>query len=259
MNITERMVLVGCLRFAVDLLLLAGTNRLTDGGDFASCVLAAMIGGAHGFMSMFPGFSFLRNVMWYLVCLCVICLFAFGWKNGASRRWGIFILLYLALHAAVNGIAGSRRPAAALILAAAVVACVTVLCRNPHQNRLIPLFLRYKEQCIRLTALYDTGNQLRDPVTGQGVVVIGAEAASLLTGLTRQQLRDPIQTVASGVLPGLRLIPYRSIGQANGMMLAMRFPDSLLNGKKLNVLVAFAPAGLDCNEEYQALAGGYCA
>lgn len=83
---------------------------------------------------------------------------------------------------------------------------------GPPGRRLLPVRLSGNGKQLRLTALADTGNELRDPITGQSVLVIGCEAAGQLTGLTRAQLRHPLETLTAAPLPGLRLIPYRAVG-----------------------------------------------
>ena len=86
----------------------------------------------------------------------------------------------------------------------------------------IPVELSYGDRCLRIMALQDTGNTLRDPITGQAVLVVGADTALELLGLTRSQLQNPVGSV--GALPGLRLIPYHSIG-ARSFLLAMKLKN----------------------------------
>ena len=101
--------------------------------------------------------------------------------------------------------------------------------------------IRHGEKSVQLIALRDTGNTLKDPITGQQVLVIGEEAARTLTGLTAAQLRTPLETVAKRQVPGLRLIPYRAVGQPGGMLLAMRFSDVKIGNRKTSALIALAP------------------
>ena len=108
----------------------------------------------------------------------------------------------------------------------------------------------------RLLALRDTGNTLRDPVTGQSVLIVDAAAAWRLLGLTRQQLQKPVETVAAGEFPGLRLIPYSTVGQSNGMLAALRMENVMIDQWRGSTLVAFASAGLDAEGGYRALTGG---
>ena len=109
---------------------------------------------------------------------------------------------------------------------------------------------------MRMTALQDTGNTLCDPVTGRPVLVVGVEIAQQLTGLTQQQLRCPVEAIAEAPLPGLRLIPYRAVGQPSGLLLALRLQDVRIGNWKGSSLVAFAPDGLSREGAYQALTGG---
>ena len=120
----------------------------------------------------------------------------------------------------------------------------------------MPLQIGLGDKSANLIALKDTGNTLRDPLTGEPVLVISASVAGRLTGLTEQQLKNPLETMASCFLPGLRLIPYHSIGNAGGFLLAKRFEDVVIAGKRKSTLVAFAAEGLGNGEIFQALTGG---
>ena len=97
---------------------------------------------------------------------------------------------------------------------------------------------------------------LRDPVTGQSVLIVDATAAWRLLGLTRQQLMTPVETVAAGKFPGLRLIPYRTVGQTGGLLAALRMENVKIDQWQGSALVAFAPVGLDAENGYRALTGG---
>ena len=88
------------------------------------------------------------------------------------------------------------------------------------------------------------------------MLVISPEIAGRLTGLTLKQLQHPLETIALRPIPGLRLIPYRSVGNAGGFLLAKRFEDVTVGEKKQSALVAFASEGLGKGEIYQALTGG---
>ena len=89
-------------------------------------------------------------------------------------------------------------------------------------------------------------------VTGGSVRFMGQE----LLGLTEKQLAHPVETLARGILPGLRLVPYSAVGQPGGMLLAMRFPGSFIGNRNECPLVAFAPQVLGRGEVYRMLTGG---
>ena len=107
-----------------------------------------------------------------------------------------------------------------------------------------------------MLALRDTGNNLRDPITGEQVLVAGADVAMELLGWTRDQIVHPVETMARGTIPGLRLIPYRAVGQSGSLLPALRFHGARVGGSTGDVLVAFAPEELGRGEAYRMLTGG---
>ena len=139
--------------------------------------------------------------------------------------------------------------------------CVCFLCAVSFdtpvgQREYVNITLSSQGRSASIIALRDTGNSLTDPVTGEAVLVISGTVAQKLTGLSQAQLKSPMSTIAERPISGLRLIPYRSVGNPGGMMLAMRFDNCSFDGKVRPTLVAFAPEGLGRGEVYQALTGG---
>ena len=249
--------IVMILNFAVDLLLLLATNRLAGfDPSVGMCALASALGAVYAGACFLPGFHFLGNTLWRIVSLALMSAIAFGWDKTALRRGVLFVLLSMAL----GGIAlGLGQEGFGNLIASAGGLCL--LCLLGFQgkvgaSRFIPVELFYGEKSLRLTALRDTGNTLCDPVTGQQVLVTGAEVARELTGLTQEQLRDPVATLAQKPIAGLRLIPYRAVGQEQGMLLALRLPKVKVGSWQGSSLVAFTPEGLQKSGAYQVLTGG---
>lgn len=96
-----------------------------------------------------------------------------------------------------------------------------------------PVKLRFGDVEVGLQGLVDTGNRLRDPLTGVPVVVI--EAKSLLPFLPQDfhaamkaMDLDAVQKCLNGTQwqERLRLVPFSSVGKSNGLMLAF-MPDAL--------------------------------
>ena len=77
-----------------------------------------------------------------------------------------------------------------------------------------------------------------------------------LLGLTEHQLAHPVETLARGSVPGLRLIPYHSVGRSGGMMLALRMKDASVGKTRGDVIVAFAQEEIGRGEMYRMLTGG---
>lgn len=249
--------LVFILNFLVDLLLLVGANRLAG---FSPGVWRAMpgaaLGGLYSAMCLAPGFGFLGSLFWRTVFLAVVALCAYGFSNSTFRRGGLFLLLSMALGGIVELLGRADMGA---VSGAALGVCL--LCLVGFQDKTLGrtierVELCYGEKRTTLSALRDTGNTLRDPVTGQGVLVAGAETARALLGLSEAEVADPVHTVASGKVRGGRLIPYRAVGNGNGLLLAVYCPKITVGGKSSGGLVAFTAQGLGRGCEYQALLGG---
>ena len=245
------------LNFLVDFLLLCSANRLSGAPPGAGrAAAAAAIGGVYAGVCLLPGFRFLGNLLWRLVCLAAMSVVAFGLQRDTLRRGGIFFFLSMALGGVAFGFGKGGIPA---LLASALCLCGLSLISFREKvgtRTLVPVELCYGAKSIHLTGLRDTGNTLRDPLTGQQVLVAGADAARKLLGLTEGQLRSPVETVKQGVLPGLRLIPYQAVGQQGSMLLAIRFPQVRIGKWTGSAIVAFAPEGLGSGSAYQVLTGG---
>lgn len=246
--------LVVILNFLVDFLLLLGTNRLSGFPLSARrCAASAALGGIYSGACMLPGFCFLGSALWRVVSLGLMAVIAFGCSRSAVKRGGVFLLLSMALGGIAMGF--GKGNFFALVLAAAGV---WLLCRIAFGDTVggreyVPLTLTYGKETASLIALRDSGNTLRDPITGEGVLIIAGNVAQRLTGLSPQQIRAPLETITQRPIPGLRLIPYRAVGNSGGMLLGLRFENVKLGSRTQSAIVAFAAEGLGGGEAYQAL------
>ena len=249
--------LVVLLNFLVDFLLLLGTNRLS-GFPPGICRLlpAAALGAIYSGLCMLPGFRFMGSFLWRMVCLALMAGIAFGWNRSAWKRTGVFLLLSMSL----GGVALSfGKPGFFALVFAAIgirLLCTVAFGEGVGGREYVSVKLSYADRTESVIALHDTGNHLRDPVTGESVLVISGVVAEKLVGLTQDQLRNPMETILHRPIPGLRLIPYRCVGNSSGMMLAMHFDNCSFDGETKPTLVAFAPEGLGRGDVYQALTGG---
>ncbi len=245
------------LTFLVDYLLILGTNRLCGyPPGWRRGLAAATIGAVYALMCMLPGFAFMTNLLWRTVSFALMAWVAFGFSISAFRKSVIFVLLSLAMLGIANGFGNGG--VWSLLGSGMVVSllCVIGFRDRPGSTAYVPVELNYAGKRVCLTALKDTGNGLRDPVTGSPVLVVGAEIAQSLTGLTCEQLRKPVEAVEKAIVPGLRLIPYRTVGQTGGLLLAMRLSGVRIGNWQGSSLVAFAPDPLEAEGAYQALTGG---
>ena len=249
--------LVMLLNFLVDFFLLLGTNRLAGFPAGAwRCAGAALVGAVYSGACLLPGMGFLGNILWRCVSLGLMGLMAFGFHPSALKRTGIFLLLTMAMGGAALCL--GRGDFLSLVLCALVCLLLSAVSFGGQVGgrEYVPLQISMEGRTVNLVALKDTGNTLRDPVTGEPVLVIAGDIASRLTGLTEEQLQHPLETIAAQPLSGLRLIPYHSIGNGGSFLLAKRFSEVTMAGVRKSALVAFAAEGLGKGEVYQALTGG---
>lgn len=246
--------LVVILNFLVDGLLLLGTNRLSGHPPGWKRVLpAAALGGLYAGICMVPGFGFLGNGVWRMVCLVAMAGIAFGWNTGALTRGAVFLLLTMALGGLAMGMGTGNFGSILLAAIALAVLCAVGIPHPVGTRSYQPVRLRWKGEELAFTALMDTGNTLRDPITGSPVLVAGADIGERL-GFSREILADPVKALGSGMVTGARLIPYRTVGRPTGMLVLIQAEEVSVGGEAVSPLVALAPEIIGGN--YQALAGG---
>lgn len=249
--------LVMGLNFGVDFLLLLGTNRLAGfPPGYGRTAAAAALGAVYAGACLVPGIHFLGNTLWRLVFLGIMGVIAFGFHVSAWKRTGIFMLLSLAMGGMAVGL--NRNTLGQLLMGALGIwfLCRVGFGKKVGGREFVPITVSFGDRSASVIALKDTGNCLKDPITGEQVLVFGPEAAGKLLQLTREQLLAPMQTLMENPGAGLRLIPCSSIGNSGSMLLAKRFFGVKVGDRLTNALVAFAPERIGAGDVYQALAGG---
>ena len=218
-------------------------------------LLSGMVGGLYAGVCLLSRFAFLGAVPWHLVVLAVMVMISFGITLDSLRCGAVFILLNMALEG-ITTRSGRGGPMGYIFAVLIIgVLCFLSFHRKNKGGSCIPVELFYKGKECRLTALWDTGNMLTDPLTGESVLVVDAGTAGDLTGLSIEQLAKPLEAMVSLQIPGLRLIPYKTIGQGGAFLLALRM-QAKVGDKAGRFLVAFAPETFSAKGKYQALMGG---
>ncbi len=233
-------------RFLVDTMVIMGVNKLF--GVYANpgrSVFGAAVSGFNGICSIL--FPFVNRPWYHIAFLLLTCWAAFDLGKAVFGKWLLFCLIKTALECLVSDL-GS----VANVSSAAVLCGVCIWSIRGRRAKYLPVELHYGGHTVRLQALYDTGNLLRDPVTGKPVLIVGAEVAEKLTGLCLSQLQNPVETM--GAIPGLRLIPYHTIEKTDGFLLALRMQNTKIGKWQGSTVVAFAPRNLE--GKFEALIGG---
>ena len=113
--------------------------------------------------------------------------------------------------------------------------------------------LKHLGKTVELKALIDTGNMLRDPLSGKKVLIAEAQK---LTPLFEFDLRSISPVEPNGLPRGFRLIPFSSIGKENGLLAAF-VPDAIEveDAEQKDIIAAVFDGTLSQNGDYDALIG----
>ena len=240
------------LNLAVCYLLLLGTNCLCGHPlDGKRALTGAAVSSAYSGVCLLPAPAWIGSMALRLLVLALTAVMTFGLDRRAIFRSAVYMLLMLAVGLLTSGF--DKVGGAELMTAVICIVALLLLRSEKNPSYLVTMDLQYggKQMCVK--ALADTGNGLRDPVTGESVIVVSPDVAGVFTGLTRKQLSSPLDSLH--LIPGLRLIPYRTVGKERGFMLALRFENVKIGNRSGNWLVAFAPEGLGAEGRFQALTG----
>lgn len=90
-----------------------------------------------------------------------------------------------------------------------------------HGKEIYKVRLRGNQNEIELNALMDTGNSLREPISGRPVLVVEEESFLRLLGAKMPEK--------------MKAIPYRSVGKSNGIMEGYEIPEIIIKGGEENI------------------------
>lgn len=263
------------LNFSVNYLLLRASARLGGAAIRNKRLLCgALLGAVYAVAVYLPGLRWLSTLPVKLLCAAGMIVIAFGRRRGVLRLAAVFGALTLVLCGAVYGVEllkGGRVHYRAdalfypvtffsLLLTAAAVssACRLLLPKLTFAaDSILPLTLRLNGKAVRLSALRDSGNTLRDPVTGEPVLTVYWQAVRSLFpfALTAQALSSPATLALRLKSYAPRLIPYRAVGVSSGLLLAIPCEITLDDHHKTG-LVALSPTPVSEGGAYEALTGG---
>ena len=244
------------LNLLVDFLLLLAAQRMAGfSGGTLRLWAAAGLGGLYSGLCLLPGLRLLGSLPFRCLMLLGMGAAAYGISPAGIRRTGCFLLLSLALGGMAVGLSRGSFPLLILEAGLLLMLCRLAFGEGIGRKTYVPVTLRRENRTVHLNALVDTGNSLRDPVTGEPVLVVDPVSGEILTGLKEDQLCHPVKTLCENPIPGLRLVPCTTVGGST-MLLAIRIQDAVIGSRRGPALVAFASEGLGRGRMYEALTGG---
>lgn len=271
------------LNGAMDYILLLSTARLAGIPLRRRRYLAAsLLGGLYASAVFLPGLTFLAAAPVKAAAGVLLALTAYGGETRLLRLTLLFALLSCGMAGCVlalglvaggvpvvNGVFYTDVDARVLLCAAtaAYILLWVVFRAAAHPGvagKLLPVRLYAAGRSVTLTALWDSGNGLRDPGDGRPVLVLDPAAA---TGIlppaaarlcTPDRLRcpaellEPLLRAAPELRP--RLLPYHAVS-GGGLLVTVELTWAEVGGYRYDRLrAALSPAELGSG--YSALWGG---
>jgi len=137
------------------------------------------------------------------------------------------------------------------------------------KDLIIDVKLSLGEKSCTVRALCDTGNMLKEPITGMSVIIVEKQElysimpANLLNNIEKLiggENTDIIDQIEEKeYLTKLRLIPFSSIGKQNGLMLGLKVDEVIIETdeqeKIQDVIIGIFTQTLSKNRTYTALIG----
>ena len=208
--------------------------------------------------------------MWKELLLFYLVSFIFG---GAA-----FALIYVIKPQDIfmkNGLFLGTYPLKTVVLSAIVSFVIIIVTFKIVKNKIskkdifkkINIVIDNKQ--VDSKAMLDTGNMLKDPITGKSVIVV---EKNLLYTILPNELLDNTDKILGGDLEKipeeikekyikkLRFIPFSSLGRQNGMLIGIKptyveiFDEQEIS-KKEDVIVGIYDKSLTKDGKYQALIG----
>lgn len=264
------------LNFYVDYFLILATEKLCAVRvKVFRRLSAAVVSSLFSLVIFIPEQSAAVNLLIKLVCATVTVSVAFGYMN--LRR---FIRMIFTFFAASYGFAGIMLAASMvlslngvvirnsafycnispLMLLGATTAFyllirLYLLVAKRRGGDFVDISVTYNDSVVTLHCLVDTGNGLRDSVSGCSVAVISNISAKALLGLDGYNFLKNMTPECSKI-KGFRLIPYSVIGK-KGILPAFK-PDEIKlksNGQYLNDEIYLAVSPTPLRDGVDALIG----
>jgi len=249
------------INFTMDFMILWATARLSATPiKYGRFMAVAVLGGIYGVVYLVVEMSF-----WYTLPIKIIFSFLMiilalsprGWQEFKKNLINFYAVSFCMAGAtiAVSCLRGNTNQGLNFYYWCLLGGIICALFLGNYagkylSQKIIPALLKYrvelhfgKKMCIG-EGFLDTGNSLRDPVSQRPVVVAEYDLvkecfpddckAALENYDSQNEVLEALSI--SSWANRLRLIPYNSIGQKNGLMVGFRCDEMVVDPGKINLL-----------------------
>lgn len=273
-------------------LILWSTARLTR-YDYSKIKLftASLLGAVYSVLSYFPDYSYLYTFFIKILFSVLIIIIAYtpSYFHLLLKLTGVFYIVSFIFGGAAfglfyfingleltsDGISFIKDFPLKVLVVAAFAAYFTVRYswdyiqhRIKRERILVQLEIHYSKKTVKLDALVDTGNSLKDPITNAPVIIAEYEGLNELLPVEIRRIfegnhENDLNAIAeiistSSCITRFRVIPFKSLGKENGMLIGFK-PDMAVlkeNERKIrleNIVVGIYRKSLSRDGEYNAL------
>ena len=241
---------------------------------------AAVIGGLYAVAAVLPGLEPLQGLFFQFLSAAGMVLCAFGWKRSTVKQGIFFLALSFALGGTVLLLVQAVEPdclflggrayygvstPALLLLAGLSYGLAAIVLRGSGLytgGDIVSMAVELNGKKVEAKALRDTGNVLRDPISGESIPIASWQVLKRLLPEAKLQQKDmqtpaELMTDLQSRYPQMRfrLVAYDAVGVSGGLMLAVRCV--VQTGKQSgSAIVAFSPTELSADGQFEILMGG---
>lgn len=226
-------------------------------------IFSASIGGVYA--TLIYMFNVLGFVWAKLLVGFLMVLIAFGYKRPIYKFLSFFGVsaVYAGIALALGYLLGETESLsfAYLSISSSVSYLILLFIFKPSaygigEKKILPLEITYNGKSVKINALVDTGNTLRDPITNMRAVICDISALEEFFSEDELEIIGRLnEEEAMLSLPKVfRLLPYKTV-ERRGFMLAFKPDEILINGKRREVLLAISKNKISDGGNYSALVG----
>lgn len=191
---------------------------------------------------------------------CAFALLYFVKPQEILMRNGLYIGTYPLKIALLGGIVG---------FTITVIAFKVVKNRISKKDMFCKIYIEIEKKGIETKAMIDTGNMLKDPITGMSVVVVEKE---ILQEIIPKEMIEHLEKWIGGenvdeefrkenieYISKIRVIPFSSLGKQNGMLIGLKADKVIVEKEEeeevRNIIVGIYDKPFSKKGNYHALIG----
>ena len=256
-------------------------------------IISALIGGIYSILAYVQILQIYSNIICKFILSIVMVYIAYKPKSAKELARNIiffylisfvfggtaFALLYFVKPQEIlikNGVYVGTYPLKIAVLGGIVgftIMVIAMKCRKvklTKKDRFCKIYLYVENKCVEMTAILDTGNMLKDPISNRPVIIVEKEK---MKDIFPNIILDNLSNIVGGDMPKelyedenmkyitkFRVIPFKSIGKENGLLLGFKVNKVGIEinetVKTINdVIVGIYDSKLSKKETYSALIG----